>query len=59
MIFKKGFLIRYYLLIIAGSIGGVTWIVADMIKNKSKKISLIGFCNGAVVGKKIYFIDFL
>jgi hypothetical protein len=29
-----------------------------MIKNKSKKISLIGFCNGAVVGKeKYYYID--
>jgi Amt family ammonium transporter len=35
---------------IAASMGGLTWVLAEMIRQNSRKISLNGFCTGAVVG---------
>jgi len=35
---------------ISGSFGGLTWMFTDMIYNRSKKMSLNGFCCGAVAG---------
>lgn len=30
--------------------GGLSWVVADMLWNRTLKISLYGFCNGVVSG---------
>ena len=38
---------------ICASVSGVTWVVVEMIMNRSRKMSLNGFCNGAIVGKLI------
>ena len=34
----------------AASIGGVTWVLTEMVLKRSVKMSLYGFCNGAVSG---------
>ena len=45
---------------LAASVGGLTWIVAEMIKNKSRRMSLNGFCAGAISGAILlsYLIQF-
>lgn len=35
---------------LAGSVGGLSWMFTEMILNKTKKMSLNGFCCGAVSG---------
>jgi len=35
---------------IAGSFGGLSWMATDMIYNQSRKMSLNGFCCGAIAG---------
>ncbi len=35
---------------ISGSFGGLSWMVTDMIYNRSRKMSLNGFCCGAIAG---------
>ena len=35
---------------LSASAGAITWVVAEMIKKKSRRMSLNGFCCGAVAG---------
>lgn len=35
---------------IAAGFGSLTWVVIEMIRTRTTRMSLIGFCNGAVVG---------
>ena len=38
---------------IAASVGGLTWVGIEMIKNRTSRISLNGFCNGVIVGNNL------
>jgi Amt family ammonium transporter len=35
---------------LAAGVGGLTWMFAEMIKHRKKKMSLNGFCSGAISG---------
>lgn len=35
---------------LAASAGGLTWVIADMIRRRSRQISMVGFCKGSVAG---------
>ena len=35
---------------LAAGVGGLTWMFVEMIKHKKKKMSLNGFCSGAISG---------
>lgn len=35
---------------LSASVGGVTWMVLDMFKNKTKRVTLDGFCAGVIAG---------
>ena len=35
---------------LAASVGGITWMLTEMLYNRSRKMSLYGFCCGAVTG---------
>ena len=35
---------------LAASIGGLSWVLTDCLYKRSRKMSLYGFCNGAVSG---------
>jgi Amt family ammonium transporter len=35
---------------LSASLGGLTWILTEMLWHRSRKMSLYGFCNGAVAG---------
>ncbi len=45
---------------LSASVGGLSWMVTDMIWNKKRKMSLNCFCAGAVSGKEfkmLYIFD--
>ena len=35
---------------LAASLAGLTWVLTEMLFKRTKKMSLYGFCNGAVSG---------
>jgi ammonium transporter, Amt family len=35
---------------LGASLSGLTWILTEMLWNRSRKMSLYGFCNGVVAG---------
>ena len=35
---------------LAASFGGITWVATEMLRNKSRRISLNSFCCGAIAG---------
>jgi Amt family ammonium transporter len=35
---------------LSASVGGLTWMFAEMIKHRRGKLSLNGFCSGAIAG---------
>lgn len=48
---------------LAAGFGGLTWMFAEMIKHRKRKMSLNGFCAGAVAGLAVVtpsagYIDF-
>ena len=52
---------------ICASVSGITWVLVEMIRTKSRRMSLNGFCNGAIVGSQritlllifLFFFNFL
>ena len=35
---------------LAASAGGLSWVLADMIRRRTKRFRMTGFCNGAIAG---------